>query len=301
MATDRLLLMSVFVAVAEEEGFAGAARRLGMSPPKVTRAIATLEKHLGIRLFNRTTRFVRMTEAAQRYLEDARNVIAAADAADEAAVGINATPRGHIVVTASVLFGRLYIMPSIVDYMERYAEVTVSALFVNRVVNMMEEGVDVAIRIGELPDSSYRAIRVGSVRRVLCASPSYLAKHGIPQTPEEISTHQIMLANGLNPVPEFRFIKNNKPLNIKLSPKLVVSDIDSTIEAAVNGAGITQLISYQIGAELTAGKLKIILSEYELNPVPVHIMHSEGRNASAKVRTFVDLIAGRLRENTALN
>lgn len=301
MATDRLLLMTVFVAVAEEEGFAGAARRLGMSPPKVTRAIATLEKHLGIRLFNRTTRFVRMTEAAQRYLDDAKNVIAAADAADEVAVGINAKPRGHLVVTASVLFGRLYIMPSIVDYMQRYAEVTVSALFVNRVVNMMEEGVDVAIRIGELPDSSYRAIRVGSVRRMLCASPDYLAKHGIPKTPEDLTSHHVVLASGLNPVPELKFINKNKQLNIKVKPKLVISDIDSTIEAAVNGVGITQLISYQIGAELATGKLKIVLSEYELNPIPVHIMHSEGRNASAKIRAFVDLMTEQLRNNTALN
>lgn len=301
MTTDRLLLMTVFVAVAEEEGFAGGARRLGMSPPAVTRAIAALEDHLGIKLFNRTTRFVRMTEAGQRYLEDARRVISAADEADEAAAGVNAEPRGHIVVTASVLFGRLYVMSGIVEYMKRFPKMEVSALFVDRVVNMLEEGIDVAIRIGDLPDSSYRAMRVGSVRRVVCASPTYLSEHGIPQFPEELSDHQVILARGLNPVPELKFVKNDSPLTVKVKPSLMVSDNDSAIEAAVSGMGITRLLSYQISPQLAAGTLKIILSEYEPKPVPVHIMHSEGRYTSAKIRAFVDLMAERLRANTSLN
>ncbi len=301
MAVDRLLLMTVFVAVAEEEGFAGAARRLNMSPPAVTRAIATLEQHLGIKLLNRTTRYVRVTEAGQRYLEDAKRVIAAADEADESVVGLNAEPRGHIVVTASVLFGRLYVMSGIVEYMKRYAQMEVSALFVDRVVNMLEEGVDVAIRIGELPDSSYRAIRVGSVRRVLCASPSYLAQYGMPQSPESLAEHQMILARGLNPSPEIKFVKNGDALTVKVKPRLMVSDNDSAIEAAVGGLGITRLLSYQIAPQLAEGTLKIILSEYEPKAVPVHVVHNEGRYTSAKIRTFVDLIAERLRAETSLN
>lgn len=301
MAVDRLLLMAVFVAVAEEEGFAGAARRLNMSPPAVTRAIATLEQHLGIKLLNRTTRYVRVTEAGQRYLEDAKRVIAAADEADESVVGLNAEPRGHIVVTASVLFGRLYVMSGIVDYMKRYTQMEVSALFVDRVVNMLEEGVDVAIRIGELPDSSYRAIRVGSVRRVMCASPKYLEQHGMPSTPEELAQHQIILARGLNPSPEIKFVKNNAPITVKVKPRLMVSDNDSAIEAAVEGLGITRLLSYQIAPQLAEGTLKIILSEFETKAVPVHIVHNEGRYTSAKIRTFVDLMAERLRADTSLN
>jgi DNA-binding transcriptional LysR family regulator len=301
MTVDRLLLMTVFVAVAEEGSFASAARRLSISPPAVTRAIAALEAHLGIRLFNRTTRYVRMTEAGQRYLEDARRVIAAADEADEAAIGLNAEPRGHITVTASVLFGRLYIMSGIVDYMKRYPAMGVSAIFVDRVVNMLEEGIDVAIRIGELPDSSYRAIRVGAIRRVLCASPQYLAEHGMPQSPEEIANHQIILARGLNPLSELKFVKDNQALTVKVKPRLNVSDNDSAVEAAVNGLGITRLLSYQIAPQLKADTLKIILSEYEPKPVPVHIMHSEGRHTSAKIRTFIDLIAEKLRNNPSLN
>jgi len=168
---DRLHLMSVFVAVAEEQGFAAAARRLQMSPPAVTRAITALEEHLNVKLLNRTTRYVRATEAGQRYLEDARRILADADAADEAAAGINAEPRGHLAVTAPALFGRMFVMPGIVNYLEQYPETEVAAQFMDRNVNLLEEGIDVGIRIGKLPDSSMRALRVGSVRLVLCASP----------------------------------------------------------------------------------------------------------------------------------
>lgn len=298
---DRLHLMTVFVAVAEEEGFAGGARRLNLSPPSVTRAVAELEAHLGIKLFNRTTRFVRVTEAGQRYLEESRRVITAADEADQIAIGLNSEPRGRIAVTASVLFGRMYVMPGIVEYMNRHPAVEVSALFVDRIVNLLEEGIDVAIRIGELPDSSYRAMKVASVRRVVCASPAYLAAHGIPQRPEDLSEHQIVLPSGLNPVAEFRFVKDNNPFHLKVKPRLVVSDNSSAITAAVNGLGITNFISYQIAPQLAEGSLKIILSEYELKSVPVHIVHSEGRYATTKIRLFVDLMAESLRANTALN
>jgi DNA-binding transcriptional LysR family regulator len=301
MHIDRLHLMNVFVAVAEEAGFAGAARRLNMSPPAVTRAIAALEQHLGIKLLNRTTRFVRATEAGQRYLEDAKRVIAAADEADESAAGLNAEPRGHIVVTAPVLFGRLYIMPGIIEYMNRYTGMEVSALFVDRVVNMLEEGVDVAIRIGELPDSSYRAVRVGSVKRLMVASPSYLAQHGTPQSLEELAQHQIVLARGLNPSPELKFSNNNQPVVVKVKPKLLVNDNDSAIAAVVAGFGMTCLLSYQVAPQLTNGTLQAVLTHFEPQPVPVHIVHNESRYTSVKIRAFIDLMAQRLKADQALN
>jgi DNA-binding transcriptional LysR family regulator len=301
MHIDRLHLMNVFVAVAEEAGFAGAARRLNMSPPAVTRAIAALEQHLGIKLLNRTTRFVRATEAGQRYLEDAKRVIAAADEADESAAGLNAEPRGHILVTAPVLFGRLYIMPGIIEYMNRYTGMEVSALFVDRVVNMLEEGVDVAIRIGELPDSSYRAVRVGSVKRLMIASPSYLAQHGTPQSIEELAQHQIVLARGLNPSPELKFSNNNQPVVVKVKPKLLVNDNDSAIAAVVAGFGMTRLLSYQVAPQLTNGTLQAVLTHFEPQPVPVHIVHNESRYTSVKIRAFIDLMAQRLKADQALN
>lgn len=298
---DRLHLMSVYVAVVEAEGFAGGARKLHMSPPAVTRAVAALEEHLGVKLLNRTTRYVRMTEAGRKYYEDAKRIIALADEADDAVLGVNAEPRGQITVTASVLFGRLYVMPGIVDYLRRYPAVEVNALFVDRVVNMLEEGVDVAIRIAELPDSSYRALRVGSVRRVLCASPDYLASHGIPQIPEDLSNHSIILARGLNPANEMRFVRDGQPLTVKLQPILSVSDNDSAASAAMAGLGITRLLNYQIAEPLQTGKLKIVLSEFESSSVPVHILHREGRHSSAKIRALVDLMAERLRAELALN
>jgi len=298
---DRLHLMTVYVAVAEEEGFAAAARRLAMSPPAVTRAISALEDRLGVKLLQRTTRHVLVTEAGERYLNDARRVIAAADEADEAAVGINAQPRGHMTVTATVLFGRMYVMPGIVDYLRQHPETSVSALFLDRVVNMLEEGVDVGIRIGELSDSSYRALRVGHVRRVICAAPSYLKRHGIPQTPHELKQHQVIVASSLSQNIEWRFVEQGEPLSVRIKPRLTVSSNDGAIEAASLGLGVTRLMSYQVAPLLAAGKLKVVLSEFESPRVPIHIIHREGRHASAKMRAFIDLMAERLRAEPSLN
>lgn len=292
---DRLNVMAIFVAVAEQEGFAGASRLLNISPPAVTRAIAALEEHLGVKLFNRTTRFVRLTEAGQRYLEDARRIIAAADEADEAATGINAEPKGHLVVTAPVLFGRLYVMPGISDYLQRYQNTEVTALFLDRIVNLLEEGVDVGIRIGELPDSSYNALRVGQVRRVLCASPSYLAEHGIPFVPDDLVKHQLIVAGAISPTVDWRFEDAGSPVTIRVKPRLRVTSNDSAIEAAMLGLGITRLLSYQIATQLASGELKIIMSDFEPKPMPINIIHREGRYDSAKVRSFIDLISMRLK------
>ncbi|MDR7090551.1 LysR family transcriptional regulator [Cellvibrio fibrivorans] len=298
---DRLTEMQIYVAVAESEGFAAAARRLGISPPVATRAVADLEARLGVRLLNRTTRYVRVTDAGQRYLEDARRVLVAADEADEAAIGINTEPRGHLTVTAPVLFGRIYVMPGIVDYLQRFPATEVSALFVDRVVNLLEEGVDVALRIGELGDSSFKALRVGSVRRVLCASPDYLARNGLPANPEALTNHPIIVATNLGTNIEWRFMQDDKPFTVRIKPRLSVTSNDSAIEAAARGLGITRVMSYQVAPELESGKLKIVLSEFEPAPVPIHILHREGRYAATKIRSFIDLMAERLRANKSLN
>ena len=215
---DRLDLMTVFVAVAEEQSFAGGARRLGMSPPAVTRAIASLESRLKVRLLTRTTRYVRVTEAGQRYLEDARRIISEVDDADESVAGINGEPKGLLSVTAPVLFGKLFVMPGIVEYLTRYPDMNVSAVFLDRIVNLLEEGLDVGIRIGELPDSSLNAIPVGHVRRVTCASPEYLAKHGMPQHPTELTKHYLVAAQSMSPANEWKFAQGNC---IKINPQLM--------------------------------------------------------------------------------
>lgn len=298
---DRFYQMSVFVAVAETESFAGGARKLGMSPPAVTRAVAALEEELGVKLLNRTTRFVRATDAGQRYLEDARRILAEVQEADEVAAGINSEPRGHLTITAPVLFGKLFVMSSIVGFLERYPNVEVAALFLDRVVNMLEEGVDVGIRIGALPDSTMRAIRVGQVRRVLCASPDYLARRGIPQTPEDLLQHQIIAASSISPTVEWKFGDDDSNKAVRIKPRLTVTSNDAAIAAAVQHAGITRLLSYQVASHLASGELKVILGEFEPKPLPIHVVHREGRHGSAKIRAFVDFVAQALKANTSLN
>jgi DNA-binding transcriptional LysR family regulator len=293
--------MNVYVAVAEEEGFAAAARRLQMSPPAVTRAVATLEEQLGVKLLNRTTRYVRTTEAGLRYLEDARRILSDVETADEAAAGINAEPRGHLAVTAPVQFGRMFITSGIVDYLQRYPETEVSALFLDRVVNLLEEGLDVGVRIGELPDSSMRALRVGSVRLILCASPDYLQRCGAPQQPDDLLQHSLIASRSGSDALHWRFETANGVRPLRIRPRLTVTTNDAAIEAALQGFGITRLLSYQVAPHLATGKLKIILEDFEPASLPIHILHREGRFASAKVRAFIDLMAERLRKDKALN
>ncbi len=288
--------MNVFVAVAEEESFAAGARRLRMSPPAVTRAVAALEGRLGVKLLNRTTRHVRATEVGQRYLEDARRVLAEADAADEGAAGVNAEPRGRLAVTAPVLFGRMFVMPGILEYLERYPGTEVSAVFLDRVVNLLEEGLDVGVRIAELPDSSMRARLVGSVRVILCASREYLRRHGVPKVPQDLLKHSIIVSIAGSNAVDWRFGSRT----LRIQPRLTVTTNDAAIEAALRGFGITRLLSYQVAPQLAAGELKIVLEEHEPEPRPIHIVHREGRYASAKVRAFVDLMTQRLRADDAL-
>jgi DNA-binding transcriptional LysR family regulator len=292
--------MTVFVAVAEEEGFAAAARRLRISPPAVTRAIAFLEERLGVRLLTRTTRLVRITDAGARYLEDARRILLKVDEADEAAAGINATPRGHLAVTAPVLFGKIYVMPVITGYLTTFKETTVSALFVDRVVNLLDEGLDVGIRIGPLPDSWLRAIRVGRVRRVVCASPAYLKQYGFPKTPADLAQHSVIAASGVSADSEWAFTKGKARIGVRLNPRILVNTNDGALEAAKSGFGLTRLISYQVANELAAGTLKTVLTSFEEASLPVHVVHREGRHGSAKVRSFVDLAVESLRGNRAL-
>jgi len=297
---DRFHLMNVFVAVAEEQGFAGGARRLGLSPPAVTRAVAALEDRLGVKLLTRTTRHVRATDAGARYLESARRILAEADEADEAAAGAHATPRGQLAVTAPVLFGNLFVMPGIVDFLKRHPDVSVSALFLDRVVNLLEEGLDVGVRIGELPDSSMRAIPVGFVRRVVCASPRYVKRHGEPRRPGDLAQHTIIAASPVTPTIEWRFGTGRPSVTTKVRPRLTVTSNDAAVHAALLGFGVTRLLSYQVAAHVAAGRLQRVLAAFEPPPLPIHVMHLEGRQASAKVRGFVDLLVDRLRAEAAL-
>jgi len=292
--------MKVFVAVAEERSFAAAARRLSLSPPAVTRAVADLEGRLRVKLLTRTTRFVRVTDLGAQYLADARRILEELDAVDEAIGGSYNAVRGGLMVTAPVVFGRLYLIPGVVEYLNRYPDTSVSTLLLDRVVNLVEEGVDAGIRIGELPDSSINAALAGKVRRVVCAAPAYLKKHGAPKRPEDLKRHALISSSSVTTTGEWRFAEGRKPIAIKVRARLTVSNNDAAIEAAMLGFGLTRLLSYQVAPLLASGKLEIVLPRYEPEPLPIHVIYREGRQTSARVRAFVDLMVGRLRADPAL-
>jgi DNA-binding transcriptional LysR family regulator len=292
---DRLQAMTTFVTVVETEGFASAARKLNVSPSVISRVMSELEEHLGVRLLTRTTRIVRVTDAGATFYEDCRRILADIDAAEVSAAGVNNTPRGQLTVTAPVLFGKIYVTPIAHEYLTRYPAVSLNCWFLDRVVNLVDEGVDVGIRIGELPSSSLQAISVGKVRRVLCASPAYLGAHGTPQRPEDLDAHVTIQSTGLTPAPEWRFLAKGKPLTLPIQPRLVTTTNDSAIDATRAGLGISRLMSYQVAQEIADGTLRVVLSDYELPALPVHVVHREGKHANQKVRAFLDLAIETLR------
>lgn len=296
---DRLHLITVFVAVVDSGGFAGASRKLNLSPPAVTRAVNELETHLGVRLLTRTTRFVRVTEAGARYADDCRVILAQLIEADEAVGGLHAAPRGRLTVTAPVGFGAMYVTPVVTEYLLRYPEVNVSCWFMDRNVNMLDEGVDIAVRIGELPDSSMQAIRIGKMRLQVCAAPEYLDKHGVPESPEDLQTHVIIAASGATSTAEWRISTNGMPGVVKLHPRLVATTADTAIAAALTGFGLTNVLAYKVDTHLREGRLKAVLGDFEPPALPVHVLHREGRHASQKARTFIDLAVERLRARLA--
>jgi DNA-binding transcriptional LysR family regulator len=298
---DRFHLINVFVAVVDTNGFAGAARKLNISPPAVTRAINELETHLGLRLLTRTTRTVRVTDAGERYVQDCKRILAEMLEADESVSGMHSSPRGRLTITAPVLFGGMYVTPIVTEYLNRYPEVSASCLFLDRVVNLLDEGVDVAVRIGELPDSTMQAIRVGQVRRVICASPQYLAEHGIPISPDDLHAHTIISASSVTPYPEWKLEENGEPRSVRLQARMITTTNDSAVAAAVRGFGLTRLLSYQVAEHLRTGKLKTVLTEFEPAALPVHVVHREGRQAPQRVRAFLDLAIERLRLDATLN
>lgn len=297
---DRLQTMSVFVAVAEDAGFAAAARRLNMSPPSVTRAVSELETRLGARLLHRTTRSVRLTESGHRYLADCRRILSEIDEAERHAAGVHATPRGMVSVSASALFGRMVVAPILLGLLDRYPEISIMTLFVDRVVHLIDEGIDVAVRIAELPDSSLSAVHVGTVRRVLCASPDYLAQRARPGAPSELAAHETIDFMTMTPGGEWAFEKDGKSLAFRPRSRMLLNSADAAIAAAIAGYGITRVLSYMIAPQLEAGTLKIVLEGYEPPAVPVHVLHKEPGRTSARVRAVVDHLVQSLRQNPAL-
>ncbi|KQP00366.1 LysR family transcriptional regulator [Methylobacterium sp. CM6241] len=297
---DRWQAMRVFVRVAESGGFAAAARQLNMSPPAVTRAVAALENRIGARLLTRTTRSLMLTEAGGRYLEDCRRILADMEEAEALAAGAYATPSGTLTITAPVQFGRLYVLPAITDFLARYPAVSVRALFLDRVVNLIEEGADVGIRIGHLADSGLVAVRVGTVRRVLCAAPDYLDRNGTPQSMGDLHRHATIGLMGTRLSYE-RHSPAEGPTRGATQSRLICNTIDAVLAAALAGQGIAPLLSYQVAPSVAEGRLRLVLDDPDAVPLPVHIVTLEGRRAPAKVRAFIDLAAARLQADPMVN
>ena len=297
---DRFQEMQVFAAVAQDQGFSAAARRLGMSAASVTRAVAALEKRIGTLLLTRTTRSVHLSEAGQRYLEDCRRILAEVQEAEDSAAGSHTQPRGQLTITAPVLFGELFVTPLMVDYLTLFPEVSINGVLVDRVVSMVEEGIDVAVRIGELPDSNQHAIRVGEVRRVICGSPAFLMAQGRPRHPQDLAQAPVIATSAIGQLRNWPFLDAGEPLSVRPEPRLVVTANQAAITAACLGLGFTRVLSYQVASKVAAGELDIVLADFELPPLPIHVVYQGGRNAPARIRSFVDFAVSALREHPAL-
>ena len=284
---DRLDTMAVFVAVADAHGFAAAARRLKLSPPVVTRSIASLEERLGTRLLQRTTRSVRLTDAGVRYLERARRILADVDEAEGAAQLERSEPSGRFVVAAPQVFGRLHVAPVMCTYLGLHAGVNTELILGDRMANLVDEGIDAAVRIGDLDDAGYVARNVGATRRVIVASPGYLAKAGMPRVPDDLADHTTIQFNALTPTTAWRFPGD---LTVSIRPRYVTNSADAAIGHAERDGGLTQVLAYQVVDAVAAGRLCVVLSAYEPRPLPIQIVFPTSRLLSAKVRAFVELV-----------
>lgn len=297
---DRIEEMTVFVAVAELGGFAAASRRLKLSAPTITRAVAALEAQVGAELFVRTTRFVRLTESGERYLQDCRRILHELEEAEAQAAGAHLAPQGTLVVAAPIVFGQRLLLPLLVEFLQQHPAVSARAMLVDRPVQLSEEGIDCAFRMGELPDSALVATPLGHIRRIVCASPDYLAAHGQPQQPQEVVDHALVVSAADGRSDRWRFVDGDREIDVEIEPRLVVSTNEAAISAALGGWGLTRVMSYQVNAELQRGELQRVLQAWEAKPLPVWLVNAEGRRAAAKLRSFIAFAVARLRGHPAL-
>ncbi|MBY0381359.1 MAG: LysR family transcriptional regulator [Xanthobacteraceae bacterium] len=295
---DRIEAIKAFVTTVDEGSLTKAAARLGRSPAAMTRALAYLESEVGTELLHRTTRTVRVSEAGERYAAACRRILNDLDEAGMAAAGTHSAPRGVLTITAPVLFGTRILRPIVDEFLEEYSEVQVRYLLLDRQVNLTEEGADVALRIAHLPDSGLIATRVGSVRRVVAASPSYLKGRPAVRSPSDLTSHNCisLFELGRGEVWTFPPKPGTKAhRNVRITSRLSVNTIESMVRSAADGHGIVRVLSYQIDQEIRDGKLQILLKSAEPEPLPVHLIAPDGRLALPKVRAFIDFAASRLR------
>ena len=290
---DRLSAIQAFVGVAEHHSFRGAAARLGRSASVVTRQVSALESHLGVQLLARTTRSVALTDAGARYLERVRQLLTTLAEADAAAQDVSARPRGRLTVAAPTVFGRLHVAPLLADFLAKHDAVQGVLTLADRLQPLGEGGIDVAVRIGDLDDSSLRARPVGAVRRVLVASRSYLRKHGRPKHPTQLTSHAIVSFSSLTPTREWQFGAAGSRLSIPIHPRFVTDSADAAVDAAVRGLGIARVLSYQAAQQVRTGALRIVLPDHEPAPVPVQLVWMPSAFLPAASRAFIDHVVAR--------
>ncbi len=288
--------MTTFVRIVDKGSLTAAANALDTSLPTVVRTLAALERQLGVSLLNRTTRRIHLTDAGARYLERCRTILSEVQDAEAKLSSSQTEPQGRLAVTASVLFGRRYVAPIVSEFIRRNRNVNVEMLFVDRVANVVEEGLDVAVRIGHLRDSSLVAIRIGEVRRVVCASPKYLRRHGVPRAPQEVREHLCVRHLGLSPRNEWNFRVGRRATSVPITCALVSNEIDSALAACANGLGLGMFLSYQTAPYRKSNKVRYVLEEFETEPLPVQVVYPHTRRLSTTVRAFVDECVRKLRQ-----
>jgi DNA-binding transcriptional LysR family regulator len=296
---DRLESMSMLVAVADAGSLSAAGRRLGVPLTTVSRKISELETHLGTELLKRSSRRIVLTDAGAGYIEACKRILEQIGEAERAATGEYRAPRGELMVTAPIVFGRLHLLPVIGDFLKAYPEIAIRLIQSDRNINLLDEHIDLALRIGALPDSSLMAMRLGTVRRVVCASPAYFAERGMPTTPADLGVHDCITSNVLTAVNEWQFEAGQTAVSVSVRARLFVSTAEAAIDAAIAGLGVTRVLSYQSAQAVRDGRLVIALQPFEPAPLPVSLLYGGGRLLPLKLRAFLDFAAPRLRERLA--
>jgi DNA-binding transcriptional LysR family regulator len=297
---DRIDAMRAFALSVDRGSLASAARGLGHSAATVTRAIALLEARLGTRLLHRSTRALRLTHAGERYLVTCRSVLSALDAAERHVAAEQEEATGLLTVTAPLMFGHLHIRPVLDAFLDQHPKVQARLLLLDRVTNLVEEGIDVALRLPDLRDSTLVATRLGEVRRVLCASPAYLARRGVPKTPAALRDHGCIMERDGAETEVWRFASTTtRPLSVAVRPRLVVNSAAAAVASAIEGHGITRAMSYQAAEAVAAGKLIVLLAKHEPKPIAVHLVLPPGRSQTTPQRAFVAFAAAPLRKALA--
>jgi len=289
------MAIETFVRIVEKGSLTGAANALETSLPTVVRTLASLERHLGVTLLQRTTRRIHLTEEGTQYLARCRAILSATQEAEEALISRDPELRGNLTIAASVLFGRRYVAPVVHDFLRRHPKVTVDLRFGDRVLNLAEEHVDIAVRIAHLKEASLAAVSVGQVRRVVCATEQYLRENGVPKAPDDIRGHRCIRHAGLAPRGEWNFKVGRRNVSIPIISRINCNDIDSSLSACADGLGIGMFLSYQVAPFRKSGRLKYVLEEFEPDPVPVHVVYAHLNLQSNRMRAFVEECISRLR------